>query len=127
MLDTEKAAVRQYSEKNGLDPYMALVDNYAIPVIQKNGWLDLVRQQDDPAATAYFIGFCEKYRHLAPEVIRRIQRKGKIDASIFRSMNFQPTVQARDRDDSRLGTWASMPNDVFLRELEAFKLSDEGE
>jgi hypothetical protein len=124
----EARAMEVHNGKDGLDDYSTLVQFYAVPILQQRPDLkNLVMRQHDVPAAAYLIGFCAKYPHLAQEVVRR---RGKIDSSIFQSINFRPTVQGRNsgrRQPSGKVNYADWDNESFEAELERFKMSSEGE
>jgi hypothetical protein len=95
----EARAMKAHDGTDGLNSYSELVDGYAIPLMrQQPGLRELVLSQADPASAAYLIGFCARYPHLIPQVVAR---NGNIDASIFQSTNFRPTVRGRNSGGSQ--------------------------
>lgn len=120
--DTEKAAIKKYSD--GFPPYLETVDNFALPLMDREEkFKRLVLGNQNPAEAAYVLGICERFPHLVSEIVRR---GGKITRDLFQGARFRPGVQAA-RDDSRLITYDSMSNEAFLKVLEDFKASEEGE
>jgi hypothetical protein len=126
----ESAAARAkeiHNGKDGLPPFSDLVD-YAIPLLEQQPALrQLVLEQSNPAEALYLIAFSRRYPDLVPQLAAR---KGKIDASIFRPINFRPTVQGRNSgrlEPSGKVNYADWDNESFEAELARFKLSSEGE
>jgi len=94
---------------------------YRLPEPRRQELFQQLRQQDNPAATAFVVAFCLKY----PQLVDRVMaRNGRIDKTIFQGVQFRPTL--RSKDDSR-GQWDNWDNELFEEELRRFKQSQEGE
>jgi hypothetical protein len=124
-LETSEQHAREvHTGEDGLPAYDALVTAYARPLLAQHPDLDrLVLRQPDPAAAEYLIGFCVAYPHLVPQVIAR---KGKIDKTIFRPINFRPTIQGKNsghRQPSGKVNYEDWDNESFEAELDRFKNS----
>jgi hypothetical protein len=127
-LESSVARAKEVYNGRDLPAYDELVNSYALPLLAQHPDLHrLVLRQADPAAASYLIGFCAAYPHLVPQVIAR---KGNLDKTIFRPINFRPTIQARNsgsRQPSGKVNYENWDNAAFIDELERFKLSPEGE
>jgi hypothetical protein len=122
---TEARAREAYNGENGLPDYRSMVDGFAIPAMRERAELrQLVLSQPDPAAAAWVVGFCVAHPHLIPQVLAK---NGRIDASIFRSTSFRPTVgqngSTRRQPSGRFtaSDWENMPVVEFEAELDRFK------
>ena len=89
----EERARQVHDGRDGLPGYDGVVDRFAVPIMrQRQDIRQLVLAQSDPSAAAYLIGFCAAHPDLVQEVLRR---NGRLDSSIFRSIDFRKTVRER--------------------------------
>jgi hypothetical protein len=123
---TERAARRAHDGRDGLPSYDDICDGHVVPWIrQRPEMFKWLREQNNPAESAFFVGLVLKYPHLHDVLqregqdafIRAIKRGDR--GTQLRPGRYKPAGKLTKRQIE------AMPDDEFIHMLDSFKLYGE--
>ena len=125
---SESRAREIHNGEDGLPSYDELVDEYVVPIIEKNKKIyELLRQMPDPAEASYTLGFLLKYPKFADMI--KSQSRDELVKTINSSAKFAATARGRNGGRQPTGKltapeiYAMTPEDF---EAELTKFREEG-
>lgn len=122
---TETRAREIHNGDDGLPSYDELVDEYVVPMIQKNPKIfEVIKQLPDPAEASYTLGFLMKYPKFSDMI--KHQSRDELVKNINQTARQAATVRGRSNGRQPSGKLTkaeidSMSPEEFERELEAFR------
>ncbi len=122
---TEKIARDAHNGEDGLPAYDELVDEYVAPFITKRpAVFNMLRQMDDPAESAYTLGFILKYKNFSD--ILRSQTRDELMKNINQTSKQAATIKGKSNGRQPSGRLTkeeidAMSPEDFERELERFR------
>lgn len=122
---TETRAREIHNGDDGLPGYDELVDEYVVPMIQKNPKIfEVIKQLPDPAEASYTLGFLMKYPKFSDMI--KSQSRDELVKNINSTARQAATVRGRSNGRQPSGKLTkaeidAMTPEDFEKELEAFR------